>query len=273
MSVVYTKLETATASDTLDVVVISKGLDLINGGYVFTATGYGDVPLVMVSKEDYSYISYLSDDNGTTLSAITFTTSDDNIMTINVDVKGYPLEVIMEDEIIVFSNYTDTTVGISVMSKERVLIDYMTYELNEEMRDYLARISGTQLKLALLKRFDILTTQEQLDFATKAGDKAVDILAIVKDIGAALEKTGKFTRSDALKYIGKKLVGDYLKDKLKENSVAYETYDNLVDMLSESAGCVSGDPSGCTVLVYKTLKHTTELYTIYQEIKDIKETS
>jgi len=241
------------------------------GSMYFSTTEYEDVPLVIVNEDDNAYISYFSDTNDSQLSTISLTTPDNATMSITLDVRGYPLEVITDDEIIIFANYTDTTVGISVMSREGILVEYITYDLDLVMQSYLVKISSDVALAKQLSRIYDPTEADKVAFAKLAIDQTINVFDFVKKAGEILEKSGKFTKKDALKYITEKLIVDYLKSKVKAGSITYEVIDNVNDMLAQTAGCLTGDPLGCPTLVYKSLKHTTELYSIYQDIKVTKE--
>lgn len=229
-------------------------------------TNDSDMPMVLVNQYDLSYFSYFYDVNTSVMNRYSLTTDDNKTMSVTLDSRGFPLEVITNDEIIIFSNYTPTTVGVSVMNTEGVVVEYITHELNADMQTFLSQITTTQLSRVLYA-----TASEKAQVASKALDYSANTLDFIKHVGVTLEKTGKFTTKDAVKYATKKLIVDYLKNKVKEGSVTLEVIDNVHDMLSETAGCFSSGAVECAGLVQKTLKHTTDMYEIYQNIKETKE--
>ena len=232
----------------------------------FAETNDTSMPIVVVNDFDKSFMSYFFDENTSTLQRLSLTDPNGKIMSVSYDPKGYPLEIVTDDEIIIFSNYTDTSVGLSVMNKDgNVTVEYATHTFDDEMKNFIASIS-TPIQARTL----FATASEKAQMASTVLDYSTKTFSFVKHAGETLEKSGKFTPKDAIKYATKTVIVDYLKAKIKDGSVTLEVIDNVHDMLSDTAGCVSSGGLDCATLVYKTLKHTTDLYVIYEDIKQIE---
>lgn len=257
LSFIFNPISSAASFDSIDYYSNAVLSAIIGNSTVAVETGHEDVPFLLVNKLDASFLSFQSNDDNTSVDKITFNNPDGTMATLEFDENGRTIVAATDEVIYLFYDYTDSTVGLSIISNEgEILVGYITLSLIDA--SVVAILEGTTNKSAVQRSIAYDNT-----YFTAALDMGSHGITFLKDAAETLENTGSFSPGQ----LGVNVFKQGVKTVAKSYSPEFSLFDDIVSTLGNVAGCVGVNHLACASIVYDATKNVSTLYDIYRDIK------
>ena len=234
----------------------------VNETFYLMKTEFEDVPFIMVNNQSNAYSAFHTDEDNVSINSVTHILEDGSKLSLSFDIKGYLLTASTDEVLYLFSNYTDTSVGVSVVDLNgSIVVEYATHQLSENMKLFIQNISSPTLLSKVLYKVEY--NEYDNSIFTSALNYSSYGLTLLSNASDTIDTTGTFTVAQ----LGRNVLKEAAKTFLKSESDIIATTWDVVDILKDVAGCSTGSTVSCGSIVYTTVGNISTLYDMYQEYK------